>query len=209
MVADPSCFTHAGCGKNYLRGILEIDRLGFITRDGKPKPLLRIIRYGSPVSGKAGRMTSAGVRPAELRLRKTGRRSPGGVVRCLPFADDAFVFSPVDINIQRGVEPDMPHRLALVDGRHRVEPPFVEPAVAHERVDRQVADAERGQILEKMRAQVNQMYTRSIYVYLFLLCICGFLWQLPIISEKSENSVTFTKMTLPLLSDSTPKLSAG
>ena len=46
----------------------------------------------------------------------------------------------------------MPHRLALVDGRHRVEPPFVEPAVAHERVDRQVADAERGQILEKMRA---------------------------------------------------------
>ena len=38
MVADPSCFTHTGCGKNYLRGILEIDRLGFITRDGKPKP---------------------------------------------------------------------------------------------------------------------------------------------------------------------------
>ena len=93
---------------------------------GKAKPLLRIIRYGSPVSGKAGRMTSAGIRPAELRLRKTGRRSPGGVVRCLPFADDALVFSPVDINIQRGVEPDMPHRLALVDGRHRVEPPFVE-----------------------------------------------------------------------------------
>ena len=28
--------------------------------------------------------------------------------------------------------------------------------------------------LGKMRAQVNQMYTRSIYVYLFLLCICGF-----------------------------------
>ena len=36
-----------------------------------------------------------------------------------------------------------------------------------------------------------------------------FLWRLPIISEKSENSVAFTKMTLPLLSDSAPKLSAG
>ena len=34
--------------------------------------------------------------------------------------------------------------------------------------------------LGKMRAQVNQMYTRSIYVYLFLLCICGFLWQFTI-----------------------------
>ena len=37
----------------------------------------------------------------------------------------------------------------------------------------------------------------------------GFLWRLPIISEKSESSVAFTRMTLPLLSDTAPKLSAG
>ena len=29
------------------------------------------------------------------------------------------------------------------------------------------------------------------------------------VTEKSENSVAFTRMTLPLLSDTAPKLSAG
>jgi hypothetical protein len=37
----------------------------------------------------------------------------------------------------------------------------------------------------------------------------GILWRLPIISEKSDNSVAFIKMTLPLLSDTALKLSAG
>ena len=37
----------------------------------------------------------------------------------------------------------------------------------------------------------------------------GILWRLLIISKKSANSVAFTRMTLPLLSDTAPKLSAG
>ena len=60
--------------------------------------------------------------------------------------------------------------------------------------------------LGKMRAQVNQMYTRSIYVYLFLLCICGFLWQFTIRRVLKPIDIIRDSMRNIKLSKNLPKI---
>ena len=60
--------------------------------------------------------------------------------------------------------------------------------------------------LGKMRAQVNQMYTRSIYVYLFLLCICGFLWQFTIRRVLKPIDIIRDSMRIIKLSKNLPKI---
>ena len=57
-----------------------------------------------------------------------------------------------------------------------------------------------------MRAQVNQMYTRSIYVYLFLLCICGFLWQFTIRRVLKPIDIIRDSMRNIKLSKNLPKI---
>ena len=60
--------------------------------------------------------------------------------------------------------------------------------------------------LGKMRAQVNQMYIRSIYVYLLLLCICGFLWQFTIRKVLKPINIIRDSMQNIKLSEDLPKI---
>lgn len=60
--------------------------------------------------------------------------------------------------------------------------------------------------LGEMHTQVDQMYTKSIYVYLLLLCICGFLWQFTIRKVLKPIDIIRDSMRNIKLSKNLPKI---
>ncbi|OLA23927.1 MAG: hypothetical protein BHW17_04440 [Dorea sp. 42_8] len=66
--------------------------------------------------------------------------------------DDAFVRAAVDADPQRTLETHLPQEAAFVDRGAFVERLFAEYAVAAEGADRQVTHAQRGDVLEEVRA---------------------------------------------------------
>ena len=84
--------------------------------------------------------------------RPGGGFSPAFLVAERCFADDSLVGPAVDADPQRPLEAHQPQELSFVERFAGVETVLAEDAVAAERVDGQVTDAQGGDVLEKVGA---------------------------------------------------------